>query len=206
MQQQPLSSNGAPNAAAVAIEIQREQLQTTLDNLIKPRLELRVEIAQRPAGDRVSEEMRKHLPVLDERIKLAKFEVDRLARQANGQASTTTSAPPLPSRPAMPDEYVLLGGLLILVALLPISIALARRVWRQRPPERIALAPELEQRLLAMQTSIDAVACEVERIGEGQRFVTGLLNAQLGGAAQDTRPQMPEAVPKRELQRAVTPH
>jgi len=42
----------------------------------------------------------------------------------------------------------------------------------------------LEQGLLAMQQSVDAVAVEVERISEGQRFTTKLL-AERGISAQD---------------------
>ena len=208
MEQQSASSSAAPRTdAGVSVEARREQLQAKLDNLIKQRLEFRVEIAQRPAGDEVSSEMQKYLPVLDEQIKLAEFEVGRVAGQsADAKAPSTSSAPAWPTLPALPDEYVLLGGLFLVVAILPLSIALARRIWRRTEPERVAPAPELEQRLVAMQTSIDSVAMEVERIGEGQRYVTGLLNAQLGGAPQEARQQMPEAVSRRELSRAVTPH
>jgi hypothetical protein len=42
----------------------------------------------------------------------------------------------------------------------------------------------LEQRLTEMQQSLDAVAVEVERISEGQRFATKLL-AERGGAVAD---------------------
>jgi len=46
------------------------------------------------------------------------------------------------------------------------------------------VAQRLEQRLTEMQQSVDAVAVEVERISEGQRFTTKLL-AERGIAAGD---------------------
>ena|SRR5947209_5346031 len=43
----------------------------------------------------------------------------------------------------------------------------------------------LEQRLTEMQQSLDAVAIEVERISEGQRFATKLLSERPGAATSD---------------------
>jgi hypothetical protein len=39
-------------------------------------------------------------------------------------------------------------------------------------------SPEIDTRLESLQQSLDAVALEVERIGEGQRFVTKVLQEQ----------------------------
>ncbi|HXV16649.1 MAG TPA: hypothetical protein VD758_07715 [Gemmatimonadaceae bacterium] len=41
--------------------------------------------------------------------------------------------------------------------------------------KRPALAPEVAARLERMEQSIDAIAVEIERISEGQRFTTKLL-------------------------------
>jgi hypothetical protein len=61
----------------------------------------------------------------------------------------------------------------VIVVGLPIARALARRMDRQ------SLAPpipnEVAQRLERMEQAIDAIAVEVERISEGQRFTTNLL-------------------------------
>jgi len=47
-----------------------------------------------------------------------------------------------------------------------------RRLWRRRGAAPPALPPELTDRLTYLEQSVDAVAIEVERIGEGQRFIT----------------------------------
>jgi hypothetical protein len=54
---------------------------------------------------------------------------------------------------------------------IPIARAYARRL-EQTPSD---LPPEMYARLHQMQQAIDAIAVEVERISEGQRFTTKLL-------------------------------
>ena len=64
----------------------------------------------------------------------------------------------------------------ILAVLLPLSIAHARRILRRPAP--VAHSPALDaiaQRMERMENAVEAVAVEVERISEGQRFVTRLL-------------------------------
>jgi len=52
----------------------------------------------------------------------------------------------------------------------------ASLVWRLAPRRYARLLPrELTDRLTHLEQSVDAVAIEVERIGEGQRFMTRLF-------------------------------
>jgi hypothetical protein len=57
----------------------------------------------------------------------------------------------------------------------PIARALARSIDRRShlPP---SIPPDLSSRLDRMEQAIDAIAVEVERISEGQRFTTRLLS------------------------------
>ncbi len=60
--------------------------------------------------------------------------------------------------------------------LVPLSIAWARRLnGKTGPSKPQPLSPDLEDRLERMERAIESVAIEVERVGEGQRFVTQLL-------------------------------
>ncbi|MDO8951880.1 MAG: hypothetical protein Q7U86_04595 [Draconibacterium sp.] len=60
--------------------------------------------------------------------------------------------------------------------MLPIALAGARYLWKRgnRPPV-IPISREAEARFQQMEQSIDSVAIEIERVAEGQRFVTKLL-------------------------------
>lgn len=101
------------------------------------------------------------------------------------------SRPPLP-REGPPEEVLVMGFVLAMTFSVPLSIAWARRIWRRASgaPAAPAMMPrEMDDRLTRLEQAMDAVAVEVERIGEGQRFVTRMLGA--GGAE-------PLAVPQRE--------
>jgi hypothetical protein len=84
------------------------------------------------------------------------------------------------------------------------SAAFAWSRWLVRPQQSVQVgAPEyeyrLEQRLASIEQTVQAIAVEVERLGEGQRFTTRLLTDR-----------MPEdaAAPHRapEYRRVDTPH
>jgi hypothetical protein len=64
----------------------------------------------------------------------------------------------------------------------PIARAIARRI--DRGSTRMALSPDVSARLDRMEQAIDAIALEVERIAEGQRFTTKLL-AERGSGGPD---------------------
>ena len=71
----------------------------------------------------------------------------------------------------------------------------------QREPnvEALAGAHRLEERLASIEQSMQAMAIEIERLGEGQRFTTKLLTE---------RPAQPLTAPRSpgEFRRVDTPH
>ena len=64
----------------------------------------------------------------------------------------------------------------------PLAIAYARRIWRGRQAasaQTDTVAPRLDR----LEQAVDAIAIEIERVAEGQRFVTKVL-AERGAQAQ----------------------
>jgi hypothetical protein len=59
--------------------------------------------------------------------------------------------------------------------LLFLGVYYTRRIWRQGWSTIPDLSTELTDRLTHLEQSVGAVAIEVERIGEGQRFITRLF-------------------------------
>ena len=57
-------------------------------------------------------------------------------------------------------------------------------------------SPELADRFRNLEQSIDAVAIEVERIGEGQRFMTKLLAEREGPPVSGDGDPEPAAIPR----------
>jgi hypothetical protein len=83
----------------------------------------------------------------------------------------------------IPIVLFIMGGLTMIGY--PIARALARRI--EHKPIAPTASPELERRLDRIEQSIEAIAIEIERVSEGQRFTTKLL------AEQRALPSAPDA-------------
>ncbi len=59
--------------------------------------------------------------------------------------------------------------------LLPISIAIAIRMIQRPRRAQPEISSGVDERLTRLEQSIDAIAIEMERVSEGQRYVTRLL-------------------------------
>jgi hypothetical protein len=64
----------------------------------------------------------------------------------------------------------------VLVLGIPLVLVQARKLWRRDSESISASSPETDLRLERIEHAIDAMAVEVERVSEGQRFVTKLLS------------------------------
>jgi hypothetical protein len=123
------------------------------------------------------------LRVLDDRIVSLEKEIT-----VTGQSLTNAPAPALiaaTGQDAMPpdvarqmaDNVIPIVAIITIFFLFPLALAIARLIWkRASAPARPALSDQAtQQRLEQLQQSVDTIAIEVERISEGQRFVTKLM-------------------------------
>jgi hypothetical protein len=108
------------------------------------------------------------------------------ADQANAQhgivvtpPTTVVGVPAFPESPIPPEAkdisiafFVVIGAVIIG---LPIMRAIARRIERGSPPP-VQIPKEMRDQLQQLSTSVEAIAIEVERISEGQRFTTKMLS------------------------------
>jgi len=76
---------------------------------------------------------------------------------------------------SMDSEAAMAVALFVSTASVCWSAAYAWAKWLQHRREERTGAPQLEHRLERIERAIDAVAVEVERLGEGQRFTARLL-------------------------------
>jgi hypothetical protein len=149
----------------------------------------------------------------------------RIALKQGLPVGTTTTPPPSPPRRSIdPSVAIPVMAVLIMVLAGPVSMAWARRIFRGKPRSS-ALSPDHTMRLERIENAIEAVAIEVERISEGQRFVTRILaerpqraateesaGGSMSGAAQPLAlgagPIEPIRIPERERARQpiITPH
>jgi hypothetical protein len=147
------------------------------------------------------------LQVLDNRIIGIETEITTLGMQlrnapAGALVAGTTAQDIDPnlvvSRVA--SEIVPIVAILSVFVLGPMSIAMARLIWKRAtnpPPRNASLDQATQQKLEHLQQAVDTIAIEVERISEGQRFVTKLMSDRsLGaGSAEPIKSQARSAVP-----------
>lgn len=69
---------------------------------------------------------------------------------------------------------------------LPLSIGYVRKMGRTNSPMSLPAA-DIVARLERMEQGIEAIATEVERIAEGQRFTTKLLKSDIDSADRGVR-------------------
>ncbi len=75
----------------------------------------------------------------------------------------------------MNEDIFFIGGFFFTTIVLAIGVPLVRSYVRRKEVEPAANTALTDQRLARMEQALDALAIEVERISEGQRFVTKLL-------------------------------
>lgn len=185
-----------------AIREQRSELSSQLISAAGRRKELAEELRSAQGQvDRAGIEER--IRVLDERIIQLETDIAVTGRQiTTGQTlgTATTDFAPVPFGLSS-DQVTGISIVFMLAVLFPMSIAMARRIWRRAPVNAIG-APEMRElatKLDGLQQAVDTVAIEVERVSEGQRFVTRIMteggDKALGGGA---RPAEPHRVPGRD--------
>jgi hypothetical protein len=167
----------SPSAIYRGFVAQRRELRDQLEALQNTRGHLTNQLQEPTArgADRTGLEQR--IASIDARIaavdkQLAGAEAD-VARSAGVPGAVVE--PPHFEQSDPPDGVFVVGGLALLVGVLPLSIAWARRIMRRGPAVATALPAELMDRLSRLDHAVDSIAVEVERIGEGQRFVTRVL-------------------------------
>jgi hypothetical protein len=68
----------------------------------------------------------------------------------------------------------------IATTVVAVARAYVRGVEAQRKPRQAELAPDVQDRMSRIEQAVDAIAIEVERMSEGQRFTTRLLAERFG--------------------------
>lgn len=170
---------GAPGAAAIyrGFRAQREELSGQLENLQDTRMTLMRELEQLPAGAAGRAGIEARIAGIDARITA----MDKTMADADAQVAKAAAVPgaivdqPRIERSGPPEEVYIVGTIFMFVFLLPISIAYARRIWKRGSVIIQSFPKEIGERLGRLEQGMEATAIEIERIGEGQRFLTKLF-------------------------------
>jgi transposase len=173
--------NATPEQLFKAAEHQREELGNQMDRLKDERRDITNRLgSEEPLSATDKAGLEKRLTAIDGRIE----QLDNQIAAADAQVAATAAIPgaiverPPEIRQGPPEEVFVLGGIFMFVAILPISIAYARRIWRRSSAAVAALPHDIVERFTQIDQAVESIAVEVERIGEGQRFITRVLSEQ----------------------------
>lgn len=189
----------APRTAADidALKARREELSTQLKSVDSRRSKLISQLKQ--TGDATATQgLEARLALLDARQLQLETDI-----QLTGQQLTSPAAGVIASTSAAPvfaglgsKEIMTLSVLSIVLIWFPLAFAAARALWKRsnRPGPPHAVFTETAQRLERLEASVDAIAIEIERVSEGQRFVTKLLSESQPAPVLGARQRTPETI------------
>ena len=177
------------------IQLQREQISDQLENVSSRRSDIAEELA-RTASDAAKPGLQQRLQVLDQRILQLEGDLARTGQQLAAAPADLVASTEEPSQQAPVDKFGggFAAGSTSTLAVLGVIILVLSRRWKRRAPKQSRqLDADSAQRLQRLEHGMDAIAIEIERVSEGQRFVTKLLSESLGPAS--TAQRIGESVP-----------
>jgi hypothetical protein len=167
----------------------RSELSNQLESVTGRRHRLSEEIRSAPAGaSRTGLESR--LTVLDTRINQLESDIAGVGKALSAAPSgLVAGTQPAQTGDDMPDNVAAISAVTIIFVFFPIAFAISRWIWRRSskgPAVSTAqLSPQVDQRLERLEQGVEAIAIEIERVTEGQRFVTKLLSEQATNASRE---------------------
>ncbi len=195
---QEVLGGASPSDILRAYQAQRDELQSQLRSLTSDRLAIARRLREGEVNGVDKAGLEARMQSLDARI----IEMNNAVAAADARVAAqkgvpgAVQTPPYRDRGGPPREVFQMGFVLALALILPTSLAIARRIWRRgsRYQAPVGMSPEIDERLNRLEQAMDAVAVEVERVGEGQRYVTRMLGA---GSAQPLSQRVAEQLGER---------
>jgi chromosome segregation ATPase len=164
-----------------ALRNQRSELSNQLNSAARRREGLANDLEGKTGADRAGIESR--IKVLDERIVQIEQDIANTG-QVLALARGTVLAPEPPENPDNPMQIdvTAITAILSVFVLGPLAIVYARNLWKRGSAEKVETQLERQnaERLARLESAVDAIAIEMERVSEGQRFVTKLLAESQG--------------------------
>lgn len=165
----------------IALRARRSELSNQLNSAAGRRSSLASEL-NRTADPSARAGLESRIAVLDKRMIQLESDIAQTGQVLSSDAAARVAMTQQANNFMGIDPNVgapLLGAFMFLV-LMPIAVGVGRMFWKRgNHPPAVALPPVVAQsaeRLSRLEQSVDAIAVEIERISEGQRFVTKLLS------------------------------
>jgi hypothetical protein len=180
-----------------ALKAQREELSNQLQSVDGRRSKLLSQLRQ--TGDPTAVKgLEDRLALLDKRQLQLESDLAATGQQLSSVPAglVASTGGPMMSAGLGSGQVVAISIVSIIFVLGPLAVGFAKMLFRQA--SRPALPPqaftETAQRLERLEGAVDSIAIEIERISEGQRFVTKLLSEGQHVPAIGTGQRAPDPV------------
>ncbi len=169
-----------------SLRARRAELSDQLESATGRRRSLAEQVRRADGVNKAGLESR--LASLDQRIVRLEGELDEVGQQLSSPqaaAYVAQTRPPVNFEPPRfsnvdPEPIIIC---FILFVLSPVALSISRLIWKRgsrMSTQTPALRADAGERLERIEQGMDAIAIEVERVSEGQRFVTRLLSERNG--------------------------
>ena len=161
------------------LKARRSELSDQLQSVDSRRSKLMSQLRQN-SDPTATKGLQDRLALLDSRqlqLETDLAQTGQLLSSASAGAIASTSAPAFYG--VLSSNQVMgLSVLSIIFVLSPLAVGVGRAIFKRsnKPGVPPQVLTETAQRLERLESSVDAIAIEIERISEGQRFVTKLLS------------------------------
>src|SRR5438105_2055204 len=180
-----------------ALKARRDELSSQLNSVDSRRNKLLSQLKQ--TGDPTAVKgLEARLALLDARQLQLESDIAQTGQQVSSApaALIATTSEPVFYGVFSSKQMVALSILSIIFVLFPLATGVGRAIWRRsaKPAVPPTALTETAQRLERLESSVDTIAIEIERISEGQRFVTTLLSEGQGAPMIGSGQRAPETV------------
>lgn len=162
------------NAEINALRRQRSELSNQLQSAAGRREELAIELAN--AGPASRPGIQARIDLLDQRILQIESDI-ATSGQLLISAQGTVQGDQSPFSGNSNVDFTAVSVVFTMFVLMPLAVTFARQIWRRGsvPKGDAQMQRDNSERLKRLENSVDAIAIEMERVSEGQRFLTKLL-------------------------------
>ena len=164
-------------ADVAALRAKREELSSQLISADGRRRKLSDQIVNTNGANRAGLEAR--IGVLDQRIVQLEADIAESGRQlSSAPAGLLAGTLQTSVEGALSENLVPIAVTFTIFVLTPIALAFARTLWKRagKMTTVVQVPVESTQRLERIEQGMEAIAIEIERVSEGQRFMTRLLS------------------------------
>lgn len=181
-----------------ALRARKGVLSDQLNSAVGRRRETRDNLRTATGADKIG--LEKRLTTLDDRIARLESDIDENGKQLSSLEALRATIPVegVNSNPRGRDRIgenmIPIVAIFTIFVLAPIAASISRILWKRGSIRPVVQSSDNTQQLERMEQAIEAIAIEMERVSEGQRFVTRIMS-ESRSVGEGPRAAQPLSIP-----------